>query len=133
VTEHRSRPAGKNSGKTPPVQRQSRVPDGVHAAIDAMKAPSLGRAPNRAFRVPEDPELVHRNDSVLLLGQPRKRSLALQHPTTSAWLSFLPHMSGKLNHAGGSPPDSGPKGRCEHEKSRRPEDRRLGEAGCWES
>jgi len=41
---------------------------------------------------------------MLTLRQLRKRSLALHRPPTSAWLSFLPHRDGKLNHTQSSPP-----------------------------
>jgi hypothetical protein len=60
---------GEDSRKAAPVPGQTRVPDRVDAAVNAMEAPGGNGLRNRLPRIPKPPELLRRDHPILALGQ----------------------------------------------------------------
>ena len=75
VTEHRARPAGHDRRQPPPLARQHRPADGVHAAVHPAQPPACARRSRRDAPDAQGPQLRQRNHPPLAPGQLGQRQV----------------------------------------------------------
>ena len=96
MTEDRFPPAGKEGGHPAALAAEPRMPDGVHATVDAVETTGRHPSGNPAVREPGLAQLRMRSDAVL----PRR------HPDDAAVgrVEFFPHTGEKSTRPRFLPP-----------------------------